>query len=240
MLRRTLKWFVPTYALFPLALTGIMNLIAYTGSKWIQSVFHLNNAIDMTTKWDNAIPFTPIWILPYLITFAFWFYLYITVAKEGRQAVYRLVTADFCGKLVCMIIFIAMPTTNVRPEVVGTGFIPFVVRFVYWIDAPNNLFPSLHCFIAWLGTRQIFEAKKIRHGVLNGVLCAVGSLIVFASTLYTKQHVIADVISGVLLAELCYAIAKYTKLPNVLERVNERFMTTKLCRFYDTADWRNT
>lgn len=240
MLRRTLKWFVPTYALFPLAFTGIMNLFAYTGAKWIQSIFHLNNTIDMTTKWDEVIPFVPLWIFPYLITFAFWVYLYITVAKESPEAAYRLVAADFCGKLICMIFFIVMPTTNVRPEVVGTGFTPFVVRFVYWIDAPRNLFPSLHCYIAWLGTRQIFEAKKLRHRVLNGVLCTLGSLIVFASTLYTKQHVIADVLSGVALAEICFLIAKYTKLPNVLAKVNERFMTTKLCKFYDTENWRET
>lgn len=215
-----------------------MNLISYTGAKWIQSAFHIDNALDMTTKWDEMIPFEPLWIFPYLITFLFWFYLYTTVAKESPEAAYRLVAADFCGKAVCLIFFIAMPTTNVRPEVVGTGFVPFVVRFVYWIDAPRNLFPSLHCFIAWLGTRQILEAKKPRHMGLIRVLCVIGSLLVFASTLFTKQHVIADVVSGVTLAELCFLIAKYTKLPNLIRKGNERFMTTKLCRFYDTENWR--
>ncbi|MBQ3356745.1 MAG: phosphatase PAP2 family protein [Oscillospiraceae bacterium] len=238
MLRRTLQRIVPTYALLPLAFTGLMNLVSYTGAKWIQSIFALDNALDMTAKWDMMIPFEPVWILPYLITFAFWFYLYTTIAKEGPEAAYRLVTADFLGKIVSMIIFIAMPTTNVRPEVAGTGFIPFVIRFVYWIDAPRNLFPSLHCYIAWLGTRQIFEARKLRHRGLNGVLCVIASLIVFASTLFTKQHVIADVISGVALAEICFVIAKYTKLPNVLKACNERFMRTKLCKFYDTENWR--
>lgn len=237
MLRRFLQKFVPTYAVLPLALTGLVNLLSYTGAKWIQSVFHLDNTLDMTTKWDALIPFEPLWMLPYLITFLFWFYLYTTVAKEGPEATYRLVAADCCGKLVCLIFFVVMPTTNVRPEVVGDGFIPFVVRFVYWIDAPRNLFPSLHCFIAWLGTRQMLEAKRPRHRVLVSVLCVIGSLIVFASTLFTKQHVLADVASGVALAELCFMVAKYSKLPNVIGRMNERFMTTKLCRFYDTENW---
>lgn len=241
MLRRTLHKIVPPYTAFPLAFTGIMNLLAYTGSKWIQALFGLESrATDMTTAWDAAIPFDAVWIFPYLITFLFWFYLYTTVAKESPQAVYRLVTADFLGKVVCMIFFIVMPTTNVRPEVAGTGFVPFVVRFVYWIDGPSNLFPSLHCYIAWLGTRQILEAKRPRHSVLNGVLCVIGSLIVFASTLFTKQHVIADVVSGVALAEICFLIAKYTKLPNVPARINERLMTTKLWTFYESENWRNT
>ena len=240
MLRRFLHKFVPPYAGFPLALAGLMNLVSYTVSKWIQTLFGLESrAVDMTTAFDAAIPFEAIWIFPYLVTFVFWFYLYTTVAKESPQAAYRLVTADVLGKLVCMIFFIAMPTTNVRPEVTGTGFLPFVVRFVYWIDAPSNLFPSLHCFIAWLGTRQILEAKRLRFPTLNGVLCVIGSLIVFASTLFTKQHVIADVVSGVVLAEICFLIAKYMKLPNVIARINAKSMTTKLWKFYESENWRD-
>lgn len=239
MLRRTLQKIVPTYALFPLAFTGIMNFFTYTGSKWFRTIFGLESAIDMTIKWDAFFPFTPIWIFVYLGTFVFWIYLYTTVARESPEACYRLVTADFCCKVICLIFFIAMPTTNVRPEVTGTGFLPFVVRFVYWIDAPSNLFPSLHCLIAWLGTRQILEAKKPRFRVLNGVLCVIGSLLVFASTLYTKQHVIVDVFSGVAVAEIGFVIAKYTKLPDVIGRINERFMTTRLCKFYDTENWRS-
>jgi len=59
----------------------------------------------------------------------------------------------------------------------------------------------------------------------------VGSLLVFASTLFTKQHVIVDVFSGVAVAEIGFVIAKYTKLPSVLGRLNEKFMNTKLCQF---------
>ena len=231
MLRRTLRKIIPAYAILPLALTGLMNLTAYSGAKLFQLIFGMDNAIDMTTKWDLLFPFTPVWILVYIGTFVFWTYQYTTVARESPEAAYRLSTADFCAKIICMVFFILMPTTNVRPEVTGTGFIPFVMRFIYWIDTPSNLFPSIHCFVAWLGTRQMFEAKKIRRRVLTSVLCVIGSLLVFASTLFTKQHVIVDVFSGVAVAEIGFVIAKYTKLPSVLGRLNERFMRTSLCRF---------
>ena len=123
-----------------------------------------------------------------------------------------------------------LPTTNFRPEVEGSGFIPFVMRFIYWIDTPTNLFPSIHCFVAWLGTRYIYECRSLRHRALTGVLCTIGTLLVFASTLFTKQHVLLDVISGIVVAEIGWLVARFTKLPNVLEHLNEKFMKTRLCK----------
>ncbi len=245
MLRRFLQRLVPTYAVLPLACTGIMNLLSFTGTKLFLYIFGLGTPIEQLPQWltkgDALFPYTPVWAIAYIGSFAFWFYLYTTVAKESPEAAYRLVAADFCGKLVCLIFFIVLPTTIVRPEgeEIGTGFGAFLIRIIYWTDDPTNLFPSLHCFIAWLGTRYIFEAKKPRYRVLNSMLCVIGSLMVFASTLYTKQHVIVDVYAGVALAEICFLIGKYTKLPNLFRRMNEWFMGTKLCKFYDTEDWRN-
>ena len=123
-----------------------------------------------------------------------------------------------------------MPTTNVRPEVEGTGFIPFLMRFIYWVDTPTNLFPSIHCFVAWLGTRYMFECKKLRHKGLTCVLCVIGSILVFLSTLHTKQHVLPDVVSGIIVAEIGWFTARFTKLPKVVERINEKFMKTRLCK----------
>lgn len=142
---------------------------------------------------------------------------------------YRLAAADFFAKLICFVFFIVLPTTNVRPSVEGGGFIPFVMRFIYWVDTPTNLFPSIHCFVAWLGTRYIYECKSLRHRALISALCTIGTLLVFASTLFTKQHVLPDVISGVAVAEIGWLVARFTKLPRLLERLNEKFMQTRLC-----------
>ena len=63
---------------------------------------------------------------------------------------------------------------------------------------------------------------------LSGILLAGA---VFFSTLFTKQHVVWDVLAGVAVAELGYCISKYTRLPVLLGRLNERFMATKLGHF---------
>ena len=57
MFRRTLRKIIPTYAILPLILTGLMNLAAYQGGKLVQLFTGYSTALDMTTAWDRAIPF---------------------------------------------------------------------------------------------------------------------------------------------------------------------------------------
>lgn len=229
MFRRTLRKIIPTYAIFPLVLTGLTDVIAYMGAKLLQSIFSFSY-IDLTTPWDAAFPFSPIWVLIYIGTYAFWIYQYTTVAKESPEAACRLAAADTVAKLLCLIFFLAVPTTNVRPEVEGTGLIPFFMRAIYALDTPTNLFPSIHCFVAWMGTRYMLQCKNLRHKALTRALCVIGSLLVFASTLYTKQHVLLDVIGGVAVAEVGYLAARFTKLPALIGKLNDRFLKTPLCK----------
>lgn len=229
MFRRTLRKLIPIYAILPLIMTGLMNLLAYQGAKLFQVFFGTDSARDMTSALDRAIPFCPVWVWIYLGTFLFWIYQNLTVAQESPKMAYRLAAADFVAKLICLGFFVFLPTTNIRPEVTGGGVTAFVMRFVYWIDTPTNLFPSIHCMVAWLGTRYIYECKHLKHRVLVSVLCTVGSLLVFASTLFTRQHVLLDVLSGVAVAEIGWLIARYTKLPKCVEKLNDKFMKTRLC-----------
>lgn len=226
MLRRTLRKIIPIHAIFPLCLTGLMNLLAYQGAKLVQFFTGYENALDMTTAFDRAIPLQPAWVLIYVATFVFWIYQYTTVARESPAMACRLAAADGLAKLICLLFFLLLPTTNVRQEVPGSGVFSFLLRFIYWVDTPTNLFPSIHCFVAWLGTRFLFDCKK---GAVP-VLCSLGSLLVFASTLFTHQHVIADVLAGVAVAELGYLVAKHTALPRLIERLNDKFTKTRLSR----------
>ena len=229
MFRKLLRKLIPTYAILPLAITGLANLIAYSGVKLLQLLPGFPSA-DLTGVVDGYFPFQPAWVLMYIGTFLFWIFQYTTVARESPAMAYRLAAGDFVAKMICMLFFIFLPTTNVRPEVTGDGFIPFLMRFIYWIDTPTNLFPSIHCFVAWMGTHYMFLTKKVRRKPLVCILCVIGSLMVFASTLFTKQHVFWDVIGGVVVAEIGFFAAKFTGLPNVVEKLNEKFMKTRLCQ----------
>lgn len=230
MFRRTLRKIVPEYAIFPLCLTAIMMAVSYAGAKAVQ-FFISFDYVDITSEWDQFFAFEPAWILAYIGSYFFWIYQYTTVGRESPEKVYQLAAADAVAKIICLVFFIALPATNVRPEVKGTGFIPFLMRLMYTIDTPTNLFPSIHCFVAWMGTRYIFECKKIRRKWLVYPLCFLGTILVFLSTLHTKQHVVWDVISGIAVAEVGWLVARFTKLPKLIEKLSDRFLQTKLSKF---------
>ena len=228
-MRHTLRKIIPTYAILPLVTTGLMNLVTYQGAKFLQIFTGNANAIDMTAAWDGWFSFSPVWVLAYIGTFIFWTYQYTTVARESPEAACRLAVSDALAKLVCLVFFVALPTTNVRPEVPDSGVVPFLMRFIYWIDTPTNLFPSLHCCVSWLGTRYLFSCKKLRHKLPVCLACTVGSFLVFLSTLFTKQHVVWDVLSGVAMAEIAWFIVRVSPLARWYGKWNERFQETKLC-----------
>ncbi len=230
MIRRTLRKVVPTYAILPMCLTALTMAGSYGLAKVIQFFFAFE-AIDITSSLDALFSFEPAWIWAYFGSYFFWIYQYTAVARESAEKACQIAVADAAAKMICLAFFIFLPATNTRPEITGNGISDHLMRLLYWIDTPTNLFPSMHCFVAWMGTRYIFECKKMKHKRLVCLLCFFGTVLVFLSTLYTKQHVVWDVLSGVAVAEIGYVVARFSKLPQWLQKYNERFIQTKLCKY---------
>ena len=92
--------------------------------------------------------------------------------------------------------------------------------WLYSIDAADNLFPSIHCLVSWFCYLGIRGRKEIP--VWYQRVSMVIAVLVFASTLLTKQHVIVDVAGGILLAELCFFIGRKTQLYRIYEKLGSR------------------
>ena len=71
---------------------------------------------------------------------------------------------------------------------------------IYRMDKPDNLFPSLHCVFSWICFRGAMHLKKVPKWYVP--LTFVISVLVFASTLLIKQHVIVDMIGAVIVVEI--------------------------------------
>jgi membrane-associated phospholipid phosphatase len=94
----------------------------------------------------------------------------------------------------------------VRPEVTGEGFSSWLLRFLYRVDQPTNLFPSIHCLVSWLCYDGIRGKKEIP-AWYRGFSC-IFALLVVLSTQFTKQHYIADAAAGLILAEALFQLNK--------------------------------
>lgn len=197
-----------------LLLTLIWNEFVYLGTRLFTKSWH---HYDLTTAFDRLVPFVPWTVLIYLGCFIVWFISYLLCALQESEKRRRFFCAEVISKGVCLIFFLLMPTTNVRPEVVDKNFCGFLMNFVYWIDAPDNLFPSLHCLVSWfcwIGVRKRQDISSIYR-----CFTLITAIAVCVVTLTTKQHVIADVISGVLLAEVSYMLAGIPKVLSVYTKI---------------------
>lgn len=185
---------------------------------------------DLTTAFDLATPFLPGWVWIYLGSYVFWILVYLIPARHSETLACKLCVADFIGKMICLVFFLALPTTNVRPSTEGAGLSMWLMKLVYAVDSPSNLFPSMHCFIAWMGSRYIWSCKDMKQHRLVSLLCFIGCVLVFLSTLYTKQHVVWDVLGAVAVAELSYWIAEIRPLASWVEKYNQKVRSSSLFR----------
>ena len=190
----------------------IGHLLSYYGAKYI---IRDSNCINMALPFDSHIPLVPWTVIIYYGCFLFWLYNYTNILRTEPIGTYRFMCAELLGKLICFITYILVPTIMIRPDIIGTGIFTHVISMMYAVDTPDALFPSMHCFVSWMCVVGLRKKPEISNRYR--AVSVVAALLVFIATLTTKQHVVVDVISAVILAELVYFIA--SKLP-VKRKVN--------------------
>ncbi len=228
-LRQFLDKWVYRWEIIPLISIFVINLIIYSGSGIMTAGWR---HVDLTTEFDRAVPFWPGFIWIYLLAYPVWAVGYVLAAQNGKDRFYRFVATDLTIHFICLVCFLVMPTTNVRPEVTGNSFSEWALRLVYRIDGndlPGNLFPSIHCYVSWLGWRAVREAKKLPRWFSPAYL--VMAVLIIISTQVLKQHYIADAISGVLLVEIFWRFyrtgERHMPFYRFFEAVNNKFWKGK-------------
>ncbi len=214
--RKYLEKWIPKYSIFSLITCFLVNSAVYWGTqKAMRDAVHY----DVSIWIDSKIPFVKEWVVIYIICYVFWLINYILISQEGKELWYRFVSADIMSRLVCALFFVSYPTTNIRPEVIGSDLFSKLVLFVYQMDSPTNLFPSIHCLVSWFCFIGIRNSKKVPFGYK--VFSAIFAMMVFASTQFVKQHGVIDIAGGIIIAEFCFYIMNHTKVYRITERIFE-------------------
>lgn len=191
---------IPKYAIKPLAL--LVNSCVYMGIAQLRRFLTFSS---LETPLDTALPFLAPFVLFYVLAFVQWGLNYLLIARDSKELCYRFAFGNIIAKLICLFFFVFLPTTLARPEVTGTDLCSRLVRLIYTFDPPVNLFPSIHCLESWCCIRASFLLKKSNRTYQTATL--IMSLGVFASTLFIKQHVIADVFGGIVVFEAGFRLA---------------------------------
>lgn len=208
---------VPAYGFFPLVFSFVFNCLVYSGSRAVAGSWYHHN---IESNLDLRLPFLPQFLIIYFGCYIFWAANYILAARQDREEVYRFFTADFISRCVCLVIFLVYPTTNTRPVIEGSGFWDLLAGWLYSIDAADNLFPSIHCLVSWFCFLAVKGQKKIP--IWYKAVSFILAVLVFLSTLFTKQHVIVDVAGGIFLAQGCFWIGKHTEIWHIYEHIGNK------------------
>ena len=149
---------------------------------------------------DNLFPVQPAWAIVYGSLYMFLIVLPVLVVRQ-EEHIRRTVYAYLIVWLVAYACFLVYPTVAPRPaNITGDGFGVWGLRFLYDADPPYNCFPSIHVahsFVSGLTCHRL--NRKV------GIAAIVCASLVALSTLYTKQHYVADVAAGIVLAFVAYA-----------------------------------
>jgi membrane-associated phospholipid phosphatase len=150
---------------------------------------------------DRLLPLAPGWTLIYGALYAFLIVLPVFVVQQNEM-IRRTVWAYIMVWSVAYACFLLYPTIAPRPDAVtGDGFAVWGLQFLHDADPPYNCFPSIHVahsFVSALACQRV-------HRRLGLVAVSCASLVAIA-TLLTKQHYIADVIAGIVLAVVANAV----------------------------------
>jgi membrane-associated phospholipid phosphatase len=187
----------------------LLNNVAYD---WTGQLYPAGSGFRLDTGIDAMIPFVPEMVIFYIYLFyplviLTMLYFAFIEYRRGYALGWSLVTIN----AIAVLIYVAFPVSTFwyRQELLAQ---PMVANFwadqvynVFANDTSFNCFPSLHaavstiCFFAWFRYAKIKPTKNTKAAAIATLVIAVG---VILSTLFIKQHYIADEIAGVALALL--------------------------------------
>ncbi len=160
------------------------------------------------TKIDDYIPFSEYFIIPYYLWFIFIFFVFVYFFFTSKPEFYKLCGFLMTGMTVFLLISTFYPNgQNLRPtEFDSNTIFTQLVSYLYSMDTPTNVFPSIHVFntigaqIAIMSNTNLQKYKWIQ------VSTFILSVLIIISTVTLKQHSIIDTIGAFILAAPLYVI----------------------------------
>ncbi len=178
---------------------AIFSIILAVAVYFISQIYALLNhgpaVLNLHTPLDSALPVVPIFVIPYVslqpVIYAT-LVIFLLIRTRYFQSICLALIAAW---LVSYAFYIFLQTEVIRPILTGTDTLTRMINGVYASDNPFNDFPSLHTSLS-----TIVAIHWVRLDRRPGIVVAIWTVLIVASTVLIKQHYVADVVSGLLLA----------------------------------------
>ena len=189
-------WWAITYLFIAVATYELLNHVGR------------DHLIDISLPIDKQIPVLPIFVIPYLSFIPILFVVVPAILWKRPGDFKRFGLVVFITQMILNVLYLVVPATLVRPVLSGSDPFTVLLRDLIWkLDEPINTFPSNHValsVVAILTLGFISRWRKYR-------LLQVWLLLVCASTLFVHQHVVLDVIGGVVCGGVVAVLANRSR-----------------------------
>jgi len=201
---------------------GGLNLAVETSvymlTQLIISYFSLTYQVIKIDAIDNLFHFNKWWIIPYVMSYGWWVIAGAIINTTNKKDKWNYLFTMFITILIGGIVFIVYPTRidrvaeGVFDQLTGNDLISKLCLFVFNNDGGQyggDLFPSFHVIVSTLcalGTCKLDVSKGYKaFSIFMLILISI-------STLFTKQHYVLDVVSGIILPMIIYVIVNKVDL----------------------------
>ncbi|HEY8732077.1 MAG TPA: phosphatase PAP2 family protein [Candidatus Limnocylindria bacterium] len=179
------------------AVTVVLGVIAIATSLVYDALNHGPNVVFLRTPIDDLIPVVGPFVIPYVSLRPF-LYGSALVFLFFRARIYRSAAISMTVVLLISYVFYVFMQSYIdRPVLLGDDLFSRMIRDVYAGDQPYNDFPSLHASLS-----TVFAIHWWRVDRRIGLAVAIWVALIVVSTVFVKQHYVADMIAGTALAFL--------------------------------------
>lgn len=163
----------------------------------------------MHTEMDNLIPFCEIFIVPYFLWFIYIFAGLLYFMLVNKEDFYKISLFLFMGMIASLIICEIYPNgTDFRPAYLSEkNIFMLMVKRLYRIDTPTNVFPSIHAYNSLCMHIALMKSKELRaekYGRAVRSFSCFLCIFICIATLVLKQHSVLDVGGAILLCFITY------------------------------------
>src|SRR5579862_4696119 len=177
-------------------IVSLLLIPAILGTNLIYELLnHGPNRIFLDSPLDRALPVVPVFAMPYVslipyIGVSLLAFLFVR-SRVYRSAAITMIIVWF----ISYAFYFFLQSYIARPAIPGSDPFSGMIRSIYASDQPYNDFPSLHTSLSTIIAIHWWRVDR-----RIGIPAAIWTTLIVMSTVLIKQHYLADVAGGLLLA----------------------------------------
>ncbi len=173
----------------------LLVISVYFTSKIYAILNHGPNVIFMKSPLDDLIPLVKPLVIPYVSLEPF-IYATLLLFLFFRTRLFQSAALSLIAAwLISYVFYFFLQSLMVRPTVTGDDPLTQMLIGVYTSDNPFNDFPSLHTSLSTVLAIHWWQTDR-----RIAIPVAIWVALIVASTVFVKQHYLADVVGGLLIA----------------------------------------